>query len=355
MVYREPGREIKVPLNGSTSLEVKNLHNRQINIEIQLMSSRMKLVDGKQSEFDRMHIYSCLKPEESIVFRVKDGGTFDLRSELESISEEGTLRIRFNSSEGSPSFRHILPDIQLTLDPETDSFKELRMRKHSQADWLRDSFCHLKEDDKFPVEEISESKYSNGYPETVKVPMLTEEDKKWNEEREREIGMKRKERLESVVKSERERGHKRRLSKDELRRRKIFILKAEELKKKTENRSKNSETNPPEKTLKDPEASVKSVKSTKKSERSEKRSEKSMKNPETSVKRSEKSETSAITSKRSENRSETGEASEYSKSVKSSTTKVSISEISEGKKKEEKSMIQMKEKKKKKKRRCIIS
>uniref|UniRef100_A0A1I7UNW7 Coilin n=1 Tax=Caenorhabditis tropicalis TaxID=1561998 RepID=A0A1I7UNW7_9PELO len=363
--WREPGKEIQVPLGGSQLIQITNQIEQTLELQICLFSSRFKLIDGVQRHFDDWEINSTLKQKESIVFCLKDGGSVDLRTELESITEEGMLRIRFKSPE-NPSLDHTLADIEIKLTPDTPSFKELRKRKHHSADWIREPFYHHKLDENISVEPISESKYANGFPKTVKTPELTKEQRKWKEIREKAILEKKKERLEWWMERERERREYRRERKEELR--KLKELKKKKLdEKKEENCSKNFETSvkPTEKTLKDPEASVISVKSTKKSERSVKISEKTMKDPETSVKRLEKSETSAITSKRSANRSEcqskvteTGEASECSKSGKSiNSTK--RTEISEETKKEEDSMNQGKEKnlekKKKKKRRCVIS
>ncbi|EGT58365.1 hypothetical protein CAEBREN_04479 [Caenorhabditis brenneri] len=168
--FRKGKRVIKIPLNGSQKIEIKNIIKEDISLDVGLHSSRFSILNCRKTSF-RDFYKADLSPDNSIVIVIKDNGHVDMNKILPTYIFEGVFRV---------TVKEISQSIFLIPDPDTESFKELRLYRDRHAD------CELLElhngevEEFVSIEPISDSKYGETLPNNVKMLRMNEGDRRHN-------------------------------------------------------------------------------------------------------------------------------------------------------------------------------
>ncbi|EGT58362.1 hypothetical protein CAEBREN_02490 [Caenorhabditis brenneri] len=126
--------------------------------------------ESDRAGFDKYEFSTYLDSDSSIVFTISDRGHVDEKRQLLSRNFEGTRGIE----------SHGIPDILITSEPETESYRQFRKKKERDARWfgfedVEDPLNHI-----LSVGPLDDEKYGSRYPESVTIQKLTTDQKSVN-------------------------------------------------------------------------------------------------------------------------------------------------------------------------------
>ncbi|CAL2027639.1 unnamed protein product [Caenorhabditis brenneri] len=170
--FRKGKRVIKIPLNGSQKIEIKNITKEEVSVDASLHSSRFSILNSRKTD-DGNRFKVDIPPDNSIVIVIKDMGHSKIdKWEQPTYYFEGMFTVQVNEARQT---------ILLDTDPTTESYRKLRTYKDSQADCGCFDLWEYGKIDKFvSMEPISDDKYGKTLPKNVKMLELSAEDKKYN-------------------------------------------------------------------------------------------------------------------------------------------------------------------------------
>ncbi|CAL2027636.1 unnamed protein product [Caenorhabditis brenneri] len=173
--FRKGKRVIKIPLKGSQKIEFKNISKEEVSLSASLHSSRFSILNTRKTSFHDYYKFEMdLSPDNSIVIVIEDNGHVDLNKLQPTYTFEGVFKV---------TVKEISQSIFLIPDPETRSFKELRLYRdrHAVCELLE---LHNGEVEKFvSIEPIPDSKYGETLPNNVKTLKLSADDIRHNKRR----------------------------------------------------------------------------------------------------------------------------------------------------------------------------
>ncbi|CAL2027648.1 unnamed protein product [Caenorhabditis brenneri] len=182
--YRKGRRTFTIPINGRQKFEIENLDSSSRYVRVLLFSSRFVMEESDRAGFDKYEFSTYLDSDSSIVFTISDRGHVDEKRQLLSRNFEGVLRIFVSRKEAVEGTRgiesHGIPDILITSEPETESYRQFRKKKERDARWfgfedVEDPLNYI-----LSVEPLDDEKYGSRYPESVTIQKLTTDQKSVN-------------------------------------------------------------------------------------------------------------------------------------------------------------------------------